>query len=459
MDFLNFLLVTLTPDPIFEQAGVIAGRVFYFVTPVLLVIACYVRVTEEQLASVSGSGKWTEVARDFVAYGFAIGAYFLLFSLLIDLGNWLYAEIGSRASVAKLLEVIGGLVDNLNDAQDDAPSAYSFIAAPFKFVGWLCYTFALTLLVFIHIFFRLAMALLFSWVLISGLLALPVSVAKSSKILKGWLVTLVAAILWPAIESMVLWLLSGVMIGGINTLIADIGSSAMMAQWGPFGVYLGLAVMCLVIVGAMIAAPFMALSLANNTPAVTSVVGPMLGTAIAGAGMTTAAASKLQKTTSIQNMQQAGGAAKGALSGLASAMTPAPASPKGPRFIPDGFGGMKPNPGGPRPAAAHVGSGGGATPTAAAGGNGGGISSAASKGGVGTSSGGALSGAAAAAAAQHIAGTSTPAPTAPAAAQSPEKSGSGAEDADAAAEEEARKKARRDHFRNQAANSKKGVTK
>ncbi len=322
MEFYLFLIETMTPDPIFKEIGSMASVVFITVTPVLLVLAAYFRAVEGQMETFSSGGRWSVVIRDFFIFGFVIGLYFPLFSLVVQFINNIYAAFGGHANVVSLMNSMGDAVDKLNAVQDAGDREFSIIAAPFKFVAWLCYFFTLSLLVFLHIFFRIAMALLFGWVLVSGLLAIPVSVTRSLKLLRGWGITLLATLLWPIVESFILHLVSTVMIAGIDTLIVRIGNEAVFKIWGPAAVYSGLAIMCLMIVAAMVASPFVALSFANNTPAVAAVVAPMIGAAVAGAGMAFMGAKEVNKLSSTENLKKGGSMLSSGLGTLANWLSP-----------------------------------------------------------------------------------------------------------------------------------------
>ena len=289
------IIVYMAPWPVFDKISVVANYVAGLLTPTLLIFAILFRTFETQLGSFEGNAKWASAIKDFFLWGSVLTLYFLIGNLLTDFFNTIYAALAANESrgglggsltaiTTKLLEYIRqaealvakdeGIMDAIGNAFAGGALAMAYFVYYISIIG----------VAFVTIFMRLAFALGFGIVFIWGLIAIPLAITSNLKMLKGWGIFAGGILLWPIIESLIIALLIPVFDVAVTNLLAGFDS----AEANKAGIYAIFTVLNFVLIAVMIAAPFVAGSLASNNSAMSGLVMPFVGAAFAA----TAASSK-----------------------------------------------------------------------------------------------------------------------------------------------------------------------
>ncbi len=208
MKALELLVLSLDPNTIYGSGERVAWTVFSSITPVLLVIAVAVRTLETQLDTSASLGKWERAIRDFFLFGFLIGSYFGIMMLFNVLMNEIYLVTHDFGSFEILSKQMSRLLDEANQggggALDQALGNFSFGLDPFRWIMSLFYWASNLFLISTHVFLKGAQGVIYAFVLVYGLIAIPVSITSGFKLLKGWGYLLGGTLLWPIVEGLLM---------------------------------------------------------------------------------------------------------------------------------------------------------------------------------------------------------------------------------------------------------------
>src|SRR5712692_8002196 len=108
-NLVGLVIQLLEPSPIYAATKGIADVLIRSLTPVLLIIAIYLRVLETQVASIVSGPKWSEALKDIAIWGVVIGGYYEIASLIINFANAIYAwldHFGSLTSITGKFDAI-----------------------------------------------------------------------------------------------------------------------------------------------------------------------------------------------------------------------------------------------------------------------------------------------------------------------------------------------------------------
>jgi len=282
------IIVYMAPWPVFDKVGLVANYVGGLLTPILLMFAILFRTFETQLGSFEGNAKWATAIKDFFLWGSVLTLYFLIGNLLTDFFNTIYAALvagessgglgGSLTAITqKLLEYIKQAEQLVAKDESVLDAISNAFAGGALAMAYFLYYISIICVAFVTIFMRLAFALGFGVVYVWGLIAIPLAVTANIKMLKGWGLFAGGILLWPIVEALIIALLIPV----FDVAVANLLSGFESADANKAGIYAIFTILNLVLIGIMIATPFVAHSLVSNNSALSSLVMPFVGSAFA----------------------------------------------------------------------------------------------------------------------------------------------------------------------------------
>lgn len=250
------LLQLFEPTPIYDYGHKLALAVYATATPALLVIAIFIRTMETQFEVLAGQGRWNAAVRDFVGYGLLISAFFGIATLVAEFMNAFYAWIDTFGSMQAISDNMAALIQRLQDkavAQADAKGTLQTIAdnlmtLPTVTVSLLVYYVTLVAVSALHIFLKIAHAIGFSIGVAYGLIAIPLSITRSLRLLKGWGTFMMFLLLWPMMEGFAIGLFSPMFAGAAQLLIDN---PELNVGTGTYSMYLFFTILNLIVVGIL----------------------------------------------------------------------------------------------------------------------------------------------------------------------------------------------------------------
>ncbi|KAF0190540.1 MAG: Antifreeze glycoprotein [Gammaproteobacteria bacterium] len=292
MDAVVSLIDLFKPGDIYANVDVIATWVLTHVTPVLVIIAMWIRLTETQLDSFTGQSRYAMAVRDCFWYGFLLASYFALGSLVSYAFNTFYGMFNEKGSfevvfaqMQHFMEAINAMDKTENDGPlDHLVNGVAAIAAlPLLGTAALIHYVSLVLVVCVLIFMRQALAIGYGLAFVWGLIAIPLAITNQWKVLRGWGIFAGAILLWPIVESILIWFFAPLLTNAAHHLISgDAGSFVAEKS----SVYLLYTVLNFLICALLAAAPLIAGALAANNSAMNSLVMPFVGGALAATAAT-----------------------------------------------------------------------------------------------------------------------------------------------------------------------------
>lgn len=285
-DDIALLISNLDVSSIYRSSGAIAKVLSVSLSPVLLIIAIYIRILRDSLDTFSSnsSGMWSRAVRDFVMWGVVLALYFSFGNLIINFANDIYRwadEIGGLKLLTADMSAASKTIDAKLKAQSMGSSMLTGLATgagTLSFITGVFYYLSLLIVAFLVAALKIAHALIFGFAFIWGLIAIPLSVSQSIKLLRGWALLLGFALLWPLVQALLIALIRPTMIGALNMISnadANAGVEMMSAD-------LIMTVLNLLFAATVIAAPYLTSALVNNSPAAAAMVTPFVSAALAG---------------------------------------------------------------------------------------------------------------------------------------------------------------------------------
>ena len=268
----------IVPTSIYDGVEVIARGIFTFITPVLLIIAIATRSMEESLDLTNTSGRWINALRDMAILGAAITVYFAAGNMVNEFFSATYSYFEKIGSVGSITNQLADTIEQLEAKTEDTGTFSMLAVSVWNFAGTIVYYSSLiavtTLIAFLHLAQALGYGLCFCW----GLIAIPMSITRNFRLLKGWAMFSAFILVWPVIESLTM--------GLISSIFADMGQTMTDSAIGNTDIDQGAVMMMyttLNIILFMIAvvAPFVANALVSNAPAGKDFVVPFIAGAMA----------------------------------------------------------------------------------------------------------------------------------------------------------------------------------
>lgn len=284
MNDLAVLLTSFNMDVLFKVAYAIADVVGKYLSPVLLLIAIYIRLMETQIDALAGSGKYGTALRDILLWGFVLGAYYAIGALIMGFFNEIYAWLDTFGSLKATMDAYSNIMQkNAKEMAASGITLTAVVSAPYNLIAMFLYYGSLIIVAFISAFLKIANVMAFGIAFIWGLIAIPISISTTFKILRGWAYLLALALVWPIIQALLMAMFSMLFSNSADTLmqITDADPSLRAAN-----IMMLFAVMNLLFAAILVSAPLIANALITNSSAASSIVMPFVGAAVA-AGIST----------------------------------------------------------------------------------------------------------------------------------------------------------------------------
>jgi hypothetical protein len=271
---------------IHAAAGDIAQVVVKYITPTLLILAIYTRILQDSLDtfSTTGSGVWARAVRDFILWGMVLASYFAIGSLIIKFANDIYRwadTVGGLKLITGDMSAAAKFIDEKMKSESTSSSLIrGFVTGggTLTFITGLFYYLSLLIASFLIVALKIAHALVFGLAFIWGLIAIPVSVSKGIKLLRGWALILGFALVWPLIQALLLAIIRPSIIKALNAIMTqDTNAGVDMLSSD-----LLMTVLNLIFAATVVAAPYVASALVSNSPAAAAMVTPFVAAAMTG---------------------------------------------------------------------------------------------------------------------------------------------------------------------------------
>jgi hypothetical protein len=289
METLAALLASFDVTPLFPVIEGLARATAKFLSPVLLVVAIMTRLMETQVDALVTGGKYGTAVRDIMIWSFVLGAYFMIGDLIIGFFNPIYHWLDQFGSLGTVMDAFQKITDKqfaqnsaLAKDRDLVDSAFDILKSPYLLVSAMFYYGTLIMLAFLTAFLKIANVLVFGVAFIWGLIAIPVSISTTFKILRGWAYLLAFSLVWPVMQGLLLGMMAMLFTNSVDTLQTVPDLSPIVLRSNTMMLF---AVLHLLMGAVMVAAPFIANALVTNTSSAAGIVMPFVGAAIAaGAG-------------------------------------------------------------------------------------------------------------------------------------------------------------------------------
>jgi hypothetical protein len=284
MNGLPELLSSFDLSILFSVTYDIAEVVAKYLSPVLLIIAIYIRLMETQIDALTGSGKYGTALRDILFWGFVLGAYYAIGALIMDFFNTIYAWLDSFGSLKATMAAYDNIMTkNALAINAKGVTALGLLSSPYVLVSSLLYYGTLIVVAFISAFLKIANVMAFGVAFIWGLIAIPISISTTFKILRGWAYLLAMALVWPIIQALLMAMFSMLFTNSANILMGIPDADPILRG---ANIMMLFAVMNLLFAAILISAPLIANALVTNSSAASGIVMPFVAAAVA-AGVAT----------------------------------------------------------------------------------------------------------------------------------------------------------------------------
>jgi hypothetical protein len=284
MNDLAVLLTSFNMEVLFKVTYAIADVVGKYLSPVLLLMAIYMRLMETQIDALTGSGKYGTALKDILLWGFVLGAYYAIGALVMEFFNQIYAWLDTFGSLKSTMDAYSNIMQkNAKEMAASGITLTAVVSAPYNLIAMFLYYGSLIIVAFIAAFLKIANVMAFGIAFIWGLIAIPISISTTFKILRGWAYLLALALVWPIIQALLVAMFSMLFSNSADTLmqITDADPSLRAAN-----IMMLFAVMNLLFAAILVAAPLIANALVTNSSAASGIVMPFVAAAVA-AGIST----------------------------------------------------------------------------------------------------------------------------------------------------------------------------
>ncbi len=319
MEALAALLTSLDLSRIYASAKAMADAVALYLSPSLLIIAIYIRLMETQVDALTGGGKYGAALKDMLIWGTVLGCYYGAGSLIFAFANQIYAWIDASASLQPITKMFQTMLAK-NLAETDSTDVISTLlwntgGGLYTAVATLLYFTTLLIFAFLAAFLKLAIAFVFGVAFIWGLVAIPISISTSLRILRGWAQLCAFSLVWPLIVGLLTGMVSSIFLTGAEGVMLAPDENPIVRQGNVMMLF---SMMHLLLCAVLMAAPFLAMSLVTNAPGAAGIVMPF----IAAAGAAGAAGYKALRAGGRAGLTGGAGAARSASGSIAGAAIP-----------------------------------------------------------------------------------------------------------------------------------------
>jgi hypothetical protein len=219
----SFFFEYLDISKIYTAGWYAAQSFFPFVSGILLMIALGLRSTGTMVKSITDESDWGQVASKTIYVSVGIALYFVIAHVVIELFNALYLTIGREIYIEQLGSKLDEAMELLN-AKDTDFSWGDIASVPLVIVVSILYH--ITYLIFVMVLFAtaLAHALIVSFLLFWGAVALPISIYQGFDTLKAYSTMWVTVLIWPIIDGFLTYLIAYVFILAMDQSLFELAS-------------------------------------------------------------------------------------------------------------------------------------------------------------------------------------------------------------------------------------------
>ena len=275
----------LDPTPIYESISDAAGSMSA-IMPMLITIVFGFRYFQEASQQLTGKARFNEAAGAVVQSMILLLFYsisgFLLLEFAMALAGYFYS-FGSFSLIAgvfnDLYVALKAKTDNyeLDAIESLLDAVMSVGAAPLSFLFFQTMSMFLTVMLS---FLRVGYAMYFGLIYLWGFIAIPSGgLSGALDLSKGWTRSMIALVIWPVIEAILLIFMYAMM-KGISAKILTLSGT-------PSSIYITMhflmGLVCLLLMVVMVAAPFVTARLAMSQEALSGLMKPVIaGALVAG---------------------------------------------------------------------------------------------------------------------------------------------------------------------------------
>ncbi len=279
MNELALLLSSFDVSVLSDVIKSIADAVGMYISTVLLLVAIYIRLMETQVDALVSGGKYGTALRDMLLWSFVLGAYYSIGSYVIDFMNPIYAWLDSFGSLKATMANFSDLMEkNKIDLKADGVTFIGVLSTPYALLSMFFYYGTLVFFSFLTAFLKVANVMVFGVAFIWGLIAIPMSISTTFKILRGWAYLCAFALVWPVIQGLMMAMFAMLFATSTDTLMAVPDADATLRA---ANIMMLFSVMHLLLAAVMIASPFIANALVTNSSAAGGIVMPFVAAAAA----------------------------------------------------------------------------------------------------------------------------------------------------------------------------------
>lgn len=284
LDIMAFFINAFEISTIYDLGWQATKEWMIFISGTLIAIGLGIRHVQDQVATIDeGKPVVLKTTKVVLLAGVGMALYFTVASLLIDFFNVIYSATGSNSSMMRLTQDMDKLLSTIINKEFDLEWG-DIINSVYVAFAFCVYAITYCVLVFVIFAMRMAHAMLFSFAVFWGAIAIPMSIPTGIDQLKAWKNILITALIWPIIEAFLMY-----MVGGTFAVTMDksgfsleefarqdtITLSQLLFFLGVFSI------MNLFLIATTVAAPFIAQGIANGTGNVTGLIGSFAGAGIA----------------------------------------------------------------------------------------------------------------------------------------------------------------------------------
>lgn len=274
-----FFFETFSVEEIYHLGWYAAREWMALISGVLIALAIGIRMVEERVNYFTqGKTDHVKMATNVLLIAIAIGTYFVIASLVIDLFNAIYGMLDS-GTMKYMAEKIDKMTELVFAKEVDIGWSIAYESI-YLIASLLSYGLTYAILVFVVFAMRIAHAVLVSFVIFWGAVALPMSITTSLKQLKALGTMAMLALFWPIIDAFLMYLVGGAFLKGLeNDAFTLDGEGSLTVAMIIFYLVV-FSIINIFLVATTVSAPFIAQGVANGSGNVTGLIGSFAGAGI-----------------------------------------------------------------------------------------------------------------------------------------------------------------------------------
>lgn len=285
LDIFGFFINNFHVSDIYKFGWYAAQEWTALVAGILIALATSIRWLEESAKGLS-TGKSNQLHGLVSAVGYAvlIGVYFTLAMLIIDLFNAIHNALGSSTNMALLGTKLDSTYSAITNGEYEFAWADIIDSGIFLF-AFFVYAITYGVLIFVTVAMRIGHAILVTFILFWGAVALPMSITNGLKMMGSFKTMSITVFVWPIVEAFFIYLIASSFLLGLDR--SGLGdNSGGTFNLGTLVYYTAIfSIMNMILIATTISAPMIAQAVANGTGNITGMVGSFAAAGIAAGAM------------------------------------------------------------------------------------------------------------------------------------------------------------------------------